>query len=48
MRIWLDPARMAALGVTAGDIDTAIRRDNYIAATGATGRADPDEVDATH
>ncbi|MCB1697632.1 MAG: efflux RND transporter permease subunit [Halioglobus sp.] len=47
MRIWLDPARMAALGVTAGDIDTAIRRDNYIAATGATeGELIRMEVDA--
>ena len=36
MRIWLDPVRMAALGVTAEDIDSAIRRDNYIASTGAT------------
>ena len=36
MRIWLDPARMAALGVTAMDVDDAIRRDNYISAAGTT------------
>ena len=36
MRIWLDPVRMAALGVTASDINTAIRRDNVISTAGAT------------
>jgi hydrophobe/amphiphile efflux-1 (HAE1) family protein len=36
MRVWLDPARMAALGVTAEDVDAAIRRDNFISSTGAT------------
>ncbi len=36
MRVWLDPVRMAALGVTADDIDAAIRRDNFISSTGAT------------
>jgi len=36
MRIWLDPVRMAALGVTAEDVDAAIRRDNYLSTTGAT------------
>jgi multidrug efflux pump len=36
MRIWLDPARMAAFGVTATDVADAIRRDNYIAAAGTT------------
>lgn len=47
MRIWLDPVRMAALGVTAEDIDAAIRRDNYISSTGATeGELIRVEVDA--
>jgi len=36
MRIWLDPVRMAALGVTATDINAAVRRDNYIATAGST------------
>ncbi|MBO6555038.1 MAG: efflux RND transporter permease subunit [Pseudomonadales bacterium] len=36
MRIWLDPARMAAFGVTATDINDAIRRDNFISAAGTT------------
>lgn len=34
MRIWLDPLRMAAHGVTAGDVDRAIRANNYQAAPG--------------
>ena len=36
MRVWLDPVRMAAFGVTATDISDAIQRDNYIATAGAT------------
>ncbi|NQX87588.1 MAG: efflux RND transporter permease subunit [Halioglobus sp.] len=36
MRVWLDPVRMAAFGVTATDISHAIRRDNYISTSGAT------------
>ena len=36
MRVWLDPVRMAALGVTATDVHAAIQRDNYIATSGAT------------
>jgi multidrug efflux pump len=36
MRIWLDPVRMAAFGVTASDVKDAIERDNYIATSGAT------------
>ena len=36
MRIWLDPAKMAAFGVTATDINAAIRRDNFISAAGTT------------
>ncbi len=36
MRIWLDPVRMAAFGVTAEDLNNAIRRDNFISTAGAT------------
>tara|TARA_R110002110_G_scaffold406421_1_gene626440 strand:+ start:266135 stop:269185 length:3051 start_codon:yes stop_codon:yes gene_type:complete len=36
MRIWLDPVRMAATGVTSEDVNNAIRRDNYITAAGST------------
>lgn len=36
MRIWLDPVRMAASGVTATDIIAAIERDNYISTSGST------------
>jgi multidrug efflux pump len=36
MRIWLDPVRMAALGVTASDVREAIERDNYVSTSGAT------------
>jgi multidrug efflux pump len=36
MRLWLDPARMTALGVTASDIATAIRNNNYQSAPGQT------------
>ena len=36
MRVWLDPVRMAALGVTATDVSDAIERDNYISTSGAT------------
>ncbi len=36
MRIWLNPTKMAAFGVTATDADDAIRRDNYISAAGTT------------
>src|SRR5258706_4834970 len=34
MRVWLDPQRMAALGVTASDIQTALRANNYTSAPG--------------
>lgn len=34
MRIWLDPARMAGRGVSAGDIATAIQANNFQAAAG--------------
>jgi multidrug efflux pump len=36
MRIWLDPAKMAASGVTAMDVADAVRRENYISAAGTT------------
>ena len=36
MRIWLNPTKMAAFGVTAVDVDDAMRRDNYISAAGTT------------
>jgi len=34
MRIWLDPARMAALGVTATDVQTALQQNNFTSAPG--------------
>lgn len=34
MRIWVDPARMAARGISADDIANAIRRNNFQAAPG--------------
>ena len=34
MRLWLDPARMAARGISAGDIASAIRANNYQSAPG--------------
>jgi multidrug efflux pump len=36
MRIWLDPVRMAAFGVTATDISRSILQDNFIATAGST------------
>lgn len=36
MRIWLDPVRMAAYGVTAQDINQVIREENFISAAGST------------
>jgi len=36
MRIWLDPDRMAALGVTAGDVRDVLRANNYLAGVGQT------------
>ena len=36
MRIWLNPARMAAYGVTAKDVNEAIQRDNYVSSAGTT------------
>src|ERR671921_817196 len=36
MRVWIDPVRLAARGVTAGDVVTAIRTNNFLAAPGKT------------
>jgi multidrug efflux pump len=36
MRVWLDPTRMAAAGVTATDVNRAIARDNYVSTAGTT------------
>ena len=34
MRIWLDPARLSAYGITASDVNTAIRQYNYLSTAG--------------
>ncbi len=36
MRVWLDPVRMAAFGVTATDVSRAIERENYVTTAGST------------
>ncbi len=36
MRIWLNPTEMAAFGVTAIDVDDAVREENFISAAGTT------------
>jgi len=36
MRIWIDPDRLAALNLTPGDVQSALRRNNYLAAVGRT------------
>ena len=36
MRIWLDPRRMAALGVTAGEVQQVLQDNNYLAGIGQT------------
>ncbi|TWU04943.1 efflux RND transporter permease subunit [Stieleria varia] len=36
MRIWLDPSKMAALGVTPSQVRTAITQSNFLAAVGET------------
>jgi multidrug efflux pump len=36
MRIWLDPRRMAALGVTANDVHDVLRANNYLSGVGQT------------
>ena len=39
MRLWLDPARLAARGITAGDVVRALREQNLQVAAGALGDA---------
>lgn len=36
MRVWLDPERMAALGVTANDVSEVLRANNYLSGVGGT------------
>jgi multidrug efflux pump len=36
MRIWIDPDRLAALNLSPGDVQAALRRNNYLAAVGRT------------
>ena len=36
MRIWIDPARLAALNLAPGDVYAALQRNNYLAAVGQT------------
>ncbi len=43
MRLWLDPARLAARGITAGDVVSALREQNLQVAAGALGDAPADE-----
>ena len=45
MRVWLDPRRAAALGLTAGDIVSALRSQNVQVAAGTLGQP-PSEGDA--
>ena len=42
MRLWLDPARLAARGITAGDVVNALREQNLQVAAGALGDAPAD------
>jgi HAE1 family hydrophobic/amphiphilic exporter-1 len=42
MRVWLDPARLAARGITAGDVVRALREQNLQVAAGAIGDAPAD------
>jgi multidrug efflux pump len=46
LRAWLDPARLAAHGVTAADVFTALSANNYLAAVGTT-KGDMVSVDLT-
>ena len=47
MRLWLDPARLAARGITAGDVVRALREQNLQVAAGAIGDA-PADVNQTY
>ncbi len=42
MRLWLDPARLAARGITAGDVVNSLREQNLQVAAGALGDAPAD------
>ena len=44
MRLWLDPQKLAARGISAGDVTTALREQNVQVAAGAVGDA-PADVD---
>ena len=44
MRVWIDPDRLAALNLSPGDVQSALRRNNYLAAVGQT-RGDQVQVD---
>jgi multidrug efflux pump len=44
MRVWIDPVRLNALGLTAGDVTEALRRNNFLAAVGRT-KSDLSQVD---
>ncbi len=46
MRLWLDPTRLAASGITAGDVVRALREQNLQVAAGALGDA-PADADQT-
>ncbi|ALA56466.1 efflux RND transporter permease subunit [Nitrospira moscoviensis] len=36
MRVWIDPERLAAYNLSPGDVQAALRRNNYLAAVGRT------------
>src|SRR5688572_17533447 len=36
MRVWIDPDRLAAYNLSPGDVQSALRRNNYLAAVGQT------------
>jgi multidrug efflux pump len=36
MRVWIDPDRLASLGLAPGDVYEALQRNNYLAAVGQT------------
>jgi len=36
MRVWIDPQRLAAVGLAPGDVYAALQRNNYLAAVGQT------------
>jgi HAE1 family hydrophobic/amphiphilic exporter-1 len=46
MRLWLDPAKLAARGITAGDVVGALREQNLQVAAGSLGDAPADEHQA--